>query len=73
MTFLAASKQRTNSVPIAPSHLPDSSVSNSRILEYINASHDELLDAARNSDGCAFAESSAADMQGQFKGESSGS
>jgi RNA polymerase sigma-70 factor (ECF subfamily) len=56
MTFLTASKVISNSVPIAPSHLPDSSVSNSRILEYINASHDELLDAARNSDGCAFAE-----------------
>jgi RNA polymerase sigma-70 factor (ECF subfamily) len=56
MTFLAASKQRTNSVPIAPSHLPDSSGSTSRIREHINASHDELLDAARNSDGCAFAE-----------------
>ena len=57
MTFLATSKEMTSSAPISVSHLlPDSSASTGRIPEYSRASDDELLVAARSSDGRAFAE-----------------
>ena len=57
MTFLAASKEMTSSAPISVSHLlPGSSASTGPIPEYSRASDDELLVAARSSDGRAFAE-----------------
>ena len=57
MTFLATSKETTSSAPISVSNLlPDSSASTGRIPEYSRASDDELLVAARSSDGRAFAE-----------------
>jgi RNA polymerase sigma-70 factor, ECF subfamily len=51
MTFLA-----TSSAAMWRSHLTDSSASTGRIPEYSRASDDELLAAARSSDGRAFAE-----------------
>ena len=57
MTFLATSEEMTSSAPISVSHLlPGSSASTGPIPEYSRASDDELLVAARSSDGRAFAE-----------------
>src|ERR1700752_809786 len=56
MTFLATRKQMTNSAPMWRSQLLDSSASTGRVPEYVRASEDELLAAARGSDGHAFAE-----------------
>ena len=56
MTFRAASKEMTNSAPIWRSHLSDSSPSTDGVSENGRDSDDELLEAARNSDGRAFAE-----------------
>jgi RNA polymerase sigma-70 factor, ECF subfamily len=56
MTFLAKSKETTGLIPIGPSHLPESSANTGRIPEYSQASDEELLAAARSSDGPAFAE-----------------
>jgi RNA polymerase sigma factor (sigma-70 family) len=56
MTFLATSKEMTSSAPIWRSHLPDSSIRPGRISECSQLSDDELLAAARSSDGRAFAE-----------------
>ena len=56
MTFLATNKEMIRSAPIWRSHFSDSSASTGRILEYSRASDDDLLAAARSSDGCAFGE-----------------
>ncbi len=56
MTSLPASKEMKSSVPIWRSHLPDSSANINGMPEYSRASDDELLAAARSSDGRAFAE-----------------
>jgi RNA polymerase sigma-70 factor (ECF subfamily) len=56
MTFHATSKEITSSTPIRRSHLSDPGASTSRIPEYSRASDEELLAAARSSDGRAFAE-----------------
>ena len=56
MTFLAARKEMTSSAPMWQPHIPDSNASTGRVLEYVRVSEDELLTAARGSDGRAFAE-----------------
>lgn len=56
MTFLPAGKEMKSSAPIWRSHLLDSSANSGAIVEYSQASDDELLAAARSSDGRAFAE-----------------
>jgi RNA polymerase sigma-70 factor (ECF subfamily) len=56
MTFPATSKEVTSSAPIWGSHSFDPSASTARTPEYSRASDEELLAAARISDGRAFAE-----------------
>src|SRR6476659_6078872 len=56
MTTLSTSKEMTSSASIWGSHVPDSSASIGPIADCYRASDDELLAAARRSDGRAFAE-----------------
>ena len=56
MTLLETSNETLNSAVVRQPHIPDSCANTGRLNEYAHASDDELLAAARNSDGCALAE-----------------